>query len=209
MNSEHCSGRKPSYVPPFAVAGFCRTPLLGLDGKIGSANPAIIPAIPLAPFPKTVPYRRQSGSPFPVLASQTMKVVSTFHHPSAVSCSTRCKFPPDDREYLVVGKTNHLELYSLQPNGLHLESTLDVWGHIVTIRPVEFTVGSSLAERPAQPNFQISDRTQRRRSFSSSPITPSRSSYCCRADSQKTADQLCGRTTGRAYTKLGPNHLKN
>ena len=95
MNSEHCSGRKPSYVPPFAVAGFCRTPpsLLGLDGKIGSANPAIIPAIPLAPFPKTVPYRRQSGSPFPVLASHTMKVVSTFHHPSAVSCSTRCKFP--------------------------------------------------------------------------------------------------------------------
>jgi len=69
-----------------------------------------------------------------------MKVVSTFHHPSAVSCSVKCKFVPDNREYLVVGKTNHLELYSLQPKGLYLESTLDVWGHVVTIRPVEFSV---------------------------------------------------------------------
>ena len=69
-----------------------------------------------------------------------MKVVSTFHPPSAVSCSAKCKFVPDNREYLVVGKANRLELYSLQPKGLHLESTLDVWGHIVTIRPVEFSV---------------------------------------------------------------------
>jgi len=75
-----------------------------------------------------------------VLAISTMKVVSTFHHPSAVSCSAKCKFVPDNREYLVVGKTNRLELYSLQPKGLYLESTLDVWGHVVTIRPVEFSV---------------------------------------------------------------------
>lgn len=70
-----------------------------------------------------------------------MKVVSTFHPPSAVSCSVKCKFIPDNHEYLVVGKANRLELYSLQPKGLHFESTLDVWGHIVTIRPVEFSVG--------------------------------------------------------------------
>lgn len=69
-----------------------------------------------------------------------MKVVSTFHHPSAVTCSAKCKFAPDNREYLVVGKTNRLELYSLQPKGLHLESTLDVWAQIVAIRPVEFSV---------------------------------------------------------------------
>ena len=69
-----------------------------------------------------------------------MKVVSTFHHPSAVSCSAKCKFVPDNRDYLVVGKPNRLELYSLQPRGLHLESTLDVWGHVVTIRPVVFSV---------------------------------------------------------------------
>ena len=69
-----------------------------------------------------------------------MKVVSTFHHPSAVSCSAKCKFVPDNREYLVVGKTNRLELYSLQQKGLHLDSTLDVWGHVVAIRPVQFSV---------------------------------------------------------------------
>ena len=75
-----------------------------------------------------------------MLAISQMKVVSTFHPPSAVSCSAKCKFVPDNREYLVVGKANRLELYSLQPKGLHLESTLDIWGHIVTIRPVEFSV---------------------------------------------------------------------
>ena len=81
-----------------------------------------------------------------------MKVISTFHHPSAVSCSAKCKFSPDDREYLVVGKTNRLELYSLQPKGLHLESTLDVWGHVVTIRAVEFTVSPSPVEDCAKPD---------------------------------------------------------
>jgi len=101
-------------------------------------------------YPKTVPYGRQSGLSFPALTSPTMKVVSTFHHPSAVSCSTKCKFSPDDREYLVVGKTNRLELYSLQHKGLNLESTLDVWGHVVTIRPVEFTVSPSPVERCAR-----------------------------------------------------------
>lgn len=73
----------------------------------------------------------------------TMKVVSTFHHPSAVTCSAKCKFVPDNREYLVIGKTNRLELYSLQPKGIHLESTLDVWGHVVAVRPVEFSVSAA------------------------------------------------------------------
>jgi len=93
----------------------------------------------------TQPYRREEYQQaffdlILVLAISTMKVVSTFHHPSAVSCSAKCNFIPNNREYLVVGKTNRLELYSLQPKGLHLEYTLDVWGHIVTIRPVEFSV---------------------------------------------------------------------
>lgn len=76
----------------------------------------------------------------PSYIPSSMKVVSTFHHPSAVTCSAKCKFVPDNREYLVVGKTNNLELYSLQPKGLHLESTLDVWAHVIAIRPVEFSV---------------------------------------------------------------------
>jgi hypothetical protein len=71
-----------------------------------------------------------------------MKVVSTFHHPSAATCSAKCKFVPNDREYLVIGKTNRLELYSLQPKGLHLESSLDVWGHVVAVWPVEFSVSA-------------------------------------------------------------------
>ena len=85
-----------------------------------------------------------------------MKVLSTFHHPSAVTCSAKCKFLPGNREYLVVGKSNRLELYSLQSKGLHLESTLDVWAHVVAIRPVEFSVRTAVStlERCTRLTFQ-------------------------------------------------------
>lgn len=83
-----------------------------------------------------------------------MKVVSTFHHPSAVTCSAKCKLVPNNREYLAVGKTNRIELYSLQPKGLHLESTLDVWAHVVAIRPVEFLVRVKCLLRNVTLNFE-------------------------------------------------------
>jgi len=155
-----------------------------------------------------VPYRRRLlCRPLPALASPTMKVVSTFHRPSAVGCSTKCKFPPDDREYLTVGKTNSLELYSLQPKGLHLESALDIWGHIVVIRPVQFTVG------PFPPKRHVRPQPPSRLGLSGDETSPHRlplsEAHCCRAHPPKMAYQHCERMIGRIHTKSAPNHPRN
>lgn len=66
-----------------------------------------------------------------------MRVVATFHPPSAVEHSIKCNLTNDaEVEHLVVAKSNRLEVYSLQPQGLQRECSLEIWGHIVSLRAI-------------------------------------------------------------------------
>ncbi|OCH88473.1 hypothetical protein OBBRIDRAFT_780096 [Obba rivulosa] len=65
-----------------------------------------------------------------------MRIVTTFHPPSSVSSSVRCRLTSSPTEYLVVAKTNRLEVSSLQPEGLRPESTLDIWGRVLSLRAI-------------------------------------------------------------------------
>ncbi|KAI0372253.1 hypothetical protein BV20DRAFT_991870 [Pilatotrama ljubarskyi] len=66
-----------------------------------------------------------------------MRVVGTFHPSSSVSRSLKCCLAPDTAlEHLAVAKTDRLEVYSLQPDGLKLECTADMWGRIVGLQAI-------------------------------------------------------------------------
>ena len=67
-----------------------------------------------------------------------MKVVSTFIQPSSVVASTKARLlEDDDIEFLVVAKTDSLEVYSLLPDRLNLECTLEVWGRITSLQTIQ------------------------------------------------------------------------
>lgn len=72
-----------------------------------------------------------------------MKVVSTFHAPSSVAASVKCSLTPD-AEHLVVAKTNRLEVFSLQPEGLKLECTHEFWGRVISVKAFPKDVRSAL-----------------------------------------------------------------
>lgn len=73
-----------------------------------------------------------------------MRVVGTFHPSSSVTHSLKCSLTPDSTlEHLVVAKTDRLEVYSLQPDGLKLECSADMWGRIVGVRAVPARVSRS------------------------------------------------------------------
>jgi hypothetical protein len=74
-----------------------------------------------------------------------MKVVTTFHPPSAVLCSLKCKLDVVDsnREHLVVAKLNRLDVFSCRPDGLHHECGLEVWGRILSIKAIPVKVSLS------------------------------------------------------------------
>ncbi|KAI1790140.1 mono-functional DNA-alkylating methyl methanesulfonate N-term-domain-containing protein [Ganoderma leucocontextum] len=66
-----------------------------------------------------------------------MRVVGTFHPSSSVSRSLKCTLTPDSGlEFLVVAKTDKLEVFSLQPEGLKRECVSDMWGRIVGLQDV-------------------------------------------------------------------------
>ena len=66
-----------------------------------------------------------------------MRVVGTFHPSSSVSRSLKCTLTPDPSlEFLVVAKTDKLEAFSLQPEGLKRECVLNMWGRIVGVQDV-------------------------------------------------------------------------
>jgi DNA damage-binding protein 1 len=70
-----------------------------------------------------------------------MKVVATFNPSSSVLSSIRCKLIANsDLEFLVVGKLDRLDVYSLQPEGLKLECGLAIWGRVVTIKALPVDV---------------------------------------------------------------------
>ncbi|KAF8895272.1 CPSF A subunit region-domain-containing protein [Infundibulicybe gibba] len=65
-----------------------------------------------------------------------MKIVSTFHQPSSVLSSVKCRLSTRDLEHLVVAKTNRIDIYSLQPHGLQHEHTQEIWGKILCVKAV-------------------------------------------------------------------------
>ncbi|EJF63344.1 hypothetical protein DICSQDRAFT_153890 [Dichomitus squalens LYAD-421 SS1] len=66
-----------------------------------------------------------------------MRVVGTFHPSSSVSRSLKCTLTADPSlEFLVIAKTDKLEVHSLQPEGLKRECVLDMWGRVVGLQAV-------------------------------------------------------------------------
>ncbi|KAG9083958.1 hypothetical protein FS749_005606, partial [Ceratobasidium sp. UAMH 11750] len=55
-------------------------------------------------------------------------VTSTFNPPSAVIYSLACSFRGSDDRYLVVCKTNKLEIHALRPHGTELVCGQEIWG---------------------------------------------------------------------------------
>ncbi|KAF9485871.1 hypothetical protein BDN70DRAFT_870784 [Pholiota conissans] len=65
-----------------------------------------------------------------------MKIVSTFHLPSSVLSSAKCRLGARDLEHLVVAKINRLDVYSLRSHGLQRECGLNVWGKICSVKAI-------------------------------------------------------------------------
>ncbi len=85
----------------------------------------------------------RSLSPFDWCWS-TMRVVSTFHPSSSVSRSLKCRLTLD-AEYLVVAKTDKLEVHSLHPDGMKRECVVDMWGRVVGLQAIPAKVRALVA----------------------------------------------------------------
>lgn len=72
-----------------------------------------------------------------------MKVVATFHQPSSVVSSTKCKLTAT-QEFLVVGKTDRVEVFSCQPDGVRKECYLDIWGRVVSVKALPVSLGRDI-----------------------------------------------------------------
>ncbi|KIJ17938.1 hypothetical protein PAXINDRAFT_72888 [Paxillus involutus ATCC 200175] len=74
-----------------------------------------------------------------------MKVVATFHPPSSVVDSLKCTLADEfGSEFLVVAKLNRVDIYSIQPDGLHHEQGIEIWGRIRTVKSVPIVRTSRL-----------------------------------------------------------------
>ncbi|TFK48656.1 hypothetical protein OE88DRAFT_1663726 [Heliocybe sulcata] len=62
-----------------------------------------------------------------------MRVVATFHAPSSVVASVKCKLSPE-AEHLVVAKPDRIEVHSLNEDGLRHECTLEIWGRVLSVK---------------------------------------------------------------------------
>ena len=64
-----------------------------------------------------------------------MKVVTTFHQPSAVVSSASCHLLEDRSvRHLAVARPNKLEVYSAGEAGLKLESAVEIWGRASSVK---------------------------------------------------------------------------
>ncbi|KAL0569702.1 hypothetical protein V5O48_012262 [Marasmius crinis-equi] len=64
------------------------------------------------------------------------RVTATFHSSSSVLSSVKCSLSSRDRQHLVVGKLDCLEVYSVQQDKLQLECTYQVTGKLRTVKAV-------------------------------------------------------------------------
>ncbi|KAK2459647.1 hypothetical protein APHAL10511_008292 [Amanita phalloides] len=86
-----------------------------------------------------------------------MKVVTTFHQPSSVLSSLKCRLATRDTEHLVIGKLNKVIVYSIQPHGLQKECSVDVWGKVLSIKsiPIPRSPRSNLVLMIAHPDPEL------------------------------------------------------
>jgi DNA damage-binding protein 1 len=73
-----------------------------------------------------------------------MKIVATFHQPSSVLASLRCRLSTRDIEHLVVAKLNRVEVYSLQPTGASHDCSLEVYGKVAAVKAIPIPVNICL-----------------------------------------------------------------
>lgn len=69
-----------------------------------------------------------------------MKVVTTFHAPSSVVSSVKCRLGSRDIEHLAVAKHSRVDVYSLQPNGMQHECGIDLLGKVKCVRQIPIQV---------------------------------------------------------------------
>lgn len=100
-----------------------------------------------------------------------MKAVATFHKPSSVSSSAKCRLlPGSDLEFLVVVKLDRLEVFSLQPQGLKLECELEIWGRLLSVMAIPAQVRRLTTQVGDSPEWQHAGiRTRQYRRFDRSP----------------------------------------
>ncbi|KAG7445774.1 uncharacterized protein BT62DRAFT_969553 [Guyanagaster necrorhizus] len=66
------------------------------------------------------------------------RIVSTFHQPSAVVSSCKCRLS-STAEHLVVAKLNAIEVHSTESRGLKHVCTLQIWGKVLSVKAVPIT----------------------------------------------------------------------
>jgi DNA damage-binding protein 1 len=71
-----------------------------------------------------------------------MKIVTTFHQPSSVLGSLKCRLSTRDLDHLVVTKLNRVEVYSLQSTGVKLECSLEIYGKLAAVKAIPIPVSS-------------------------------------------------------------------
>lgn len=69
-----------------------------------------------------------------------MKIVTTFHHPSSVLASLKCRLSARDVEHLVVANLNRIQVYSLQPTGVNQECSLEIYGKVAALKAIAIPV---------------------------------------------------------------------
>jgi DNA damage-binding protein 1 len=69
-----------------------------------------------------------------------MRIVTTFHQPSSVLASVRCRLSARDADHLVVAKLNRVEVYSLRSAGTSLECSLEVYGKVAAVKAIPISV---------------------------------------------------------------------
>jgi hypothetical protein len=76
------------------------------------------------------------------LRRSIMRVVTTFHPPSAVLCSLKCKLSiaEADVEHLVVAKVDRIDVYACRPGGLHHECGREFLGRILAVKAIPLKV---------------------------------------------------------------------
>ncbi|KAF9454820.1 hypothetical protein P691DRAFT_716708 [Macrolepiota fuliginosa MF-IS2] len=86
-----------------------------------------------------------------------MKIVTTFHQPSSVLASLKCRLSSSDVEHLVVAKLNRIQVYSIQPTGIKQTCSLEIHGKVTSIKaiPISKSTRSSLVVMLAHPDPEL------------------------------------------------------
>lgn len=77
---------------------------------------------------------------FEVVSQETMKIVTTFHQPSSVLASLKCRLSSKNIEHLVVAKLNRIQVYSIRPTGVQQECFLEIHGKVATVKAIPIPV---------------------------------------------------------------------